>query len=354
MKLLSVAWKEFIHIVRDRRALILTLVFPAFTVSFLGYAITLDIKRVKVGILSEDRIIGDEVIRRIEGSPYFKYTPVLNLEDGEELLKRGEIEILIHIRDKTYSSVMKNLPKPIEILLDGSNNNSAVISQGYILQMFQIKGEDAPRFKFLYNPELDSHKFFVPGIIGIFLFILSVAMTALAVAREKERGTMESLMVSPLMPHEIIVGKVLPYTLIGFCDFLIGILFAHLLFGVNCEGNFVSLLIATLLFISTGVSIGIFISTLTSSTMVAWLISFIITVLPSLILSDFVFPTRSMPKAIELFSWLIPTKYYIKIIRFIMLKGTPITLLINEIYALLIFLALFLTLSIRRLKGKLS
>ncbi len=351
MRFLAVAWKEFIHILRDKRAFILTLVFPAFTVSFLGYAITLDIKRIKIGLIEEDRIVGENIKRKIEGSTYFELIPVLNLKEGEELIRRGKITILINIKEDTYASIARNLSVPLDLLVDGSDSNSATIVQGYLFQMFyEFERENRrPRLKFLYNPELSSRKFFVPGLIGIFLFVLAVAMTAQAVVREKEKGTMESLRVSPITPGEIIAGKILPYILIGLCDFLIGLLFAYLLFDVRCEGSFISLTFSTFLFITTGISIGIFVSTLTASTMVAWLITFIITVLPSLILSDFIFPTTSMPGAKELYSRLIPTKYYIKLIRFIILKGTSLIFLWKEVFVLIIFFLFFFTASIIRL-----
>lgn len=355
-KVLNIAIKEGIHIIRDRRALILTLIFPAFTVLFLGYAITLDIKNLKIAVYNEDKGLSEEIVDKLIGSPFFSLTEVHSLTEGEKLLRKGKAVALLWFNDKFTQSILRGTSPEVLMLIDGSNNNSATIAQGYIFSALQNlnRSEKLPSFLFLFNPSLDTRKFFVPGIIGIFLFILSVAMTTLSITREKEIGTIEGLIASPLMSHQIIFGKVLPYIIIGLIDFSIALFFAYLLFGIRIEGSIFELYLTTGLFILCGVSIGLFISSWTGSTMSAWLLSFIVTVLPSLILSDFVFLTRSMPSFIEKISMLIPTLYYIRIIRSIIMKGAHISSLKLEIFALTSFFLLFLLLSILRLRKKLS
>lgn len=347
----AVALKEWFHIIRDRRAFLLTLIFPAFTVVFLGYAITLDIKKLSVAVIDEDKGISRQIIEKIEGSPFFYTREITTLREGEALLRKGEILTLIWFKRNFTSSTQRGVSPEISIIMDGSNNNSALIAQGYF---FSLLERDSFSLKFLFNPSLDSRKFFIPGIIAIFLFILCVAMTALSIVRERENGTMEGLIASPLMPHEIIFGKVMPYFLTGICEFSIALLFARIVFDMKVEGSLPELYLATGLFIICGISIGLFISTITESTMTAWLLSFLITVLPSLILSDFVFPTRSMPPFIEGVSFLVPTKYFMKIIRHVVIKGTKLSFLKTELLGLFSFSFFFLTLSFRKMKKVIS
>lgn len=350
-EVLAVALKEWLHIIRDRRAFLLTLIFPAFTVVFLGSAITLDIKNLKIAVYDEDRGISRQIVEKLEGSPFFLLREVSTLPEGEALLNEGKITTLLWFKKDFTNSIQRRGSPEVYITMDGSNNNSALITQGYLLSLLE---GDSLSFKFLFNPSLDSRKFFVPGIIAIFLFILSVAMTALSIVKERENGTIEGLLASPLPPHKVIFGKVLPYFLTGICDFSIALLFAWIAFGIKVEGNLLELYLATGLFVICGVSIGLFISTITESTMSAWLISFIITVLPSLILSDFVFPTRSMPSFIEGISFLVPTKYYMKIIRHVILKGTELSLMRAELFPLFGFSCFFLLASLRGMKRMVS
>lgn len=354
-KIINFAHKELIHILRDKRSFLLTLFFPFFVVVFLGYAITLDVRKVKMCVLDEDGIIAYSLKKKLEGSPYFELMDVENLKEAEDAIRNGNVKLCLYAKKGLTREFLGKGDAKISVILDGSDNNSANIAFSYLYQAFDeflmSKGlyiKNRLNIKYLFNNRLSSSNFFIPGLIGIFVFIICVAMTSISVVREKEFGTIESLLVAPVKAYQFIGGKLITYVVIALLDFLIAIISAHIFFGFRVEGSFFTLFLFTGIFALCGVSIGLFISSLTQSTMVAWLISFIISFLPSMILSDFVFPTKSMAKPIELFSYIVPAKYYIKIIRFIAIKGAGIKALWPDVLVLFCFSLLFFSISFKR------
>ncbi len=356
-KVLTFAIKEWNHILRDRRSFLLTLIFPAFIVVFLGYAVTLDVNRVRIAVLDEDGVAGRQLEKKLEGSTTFEVVQVPNLPEGIELLKEGHVQAILQVPRAFSKNLFFTGKSIISLIVDGSDNNAARIIMGYLAD-FAGKGFYAVRHspprkttvKYLFNPALDTRLFFVPGIIAIFIFMMAVAMTALSIVREKEQGTFENILVTPVRPIHILTGKVIPYLLIGFVNFFTGILCAYLFFGFHVYGSWVAIAIIALLFVACGVCLGMLLSTLTKSSLVAWLLSFILTFLPSVILSDFVFPTRSMPGVITAVSWLVPTKYFMHLLRDISMKGAPLDQLLHYVLPLMGFTFIFMLVATRRMK----
>jgi ABC-2 type transport system permease protein len=205
-----------------------------------------------------------------------------------------------------------------------------------------------------YNPELRSLNFMVPGLIGIIMMVVGVVNMSVSLVREKERGTIEALMVSPLRPIELMLGKIVPYIIIAFIDLNLIILLGKFVFHVPFRGNFPLFLFLSFLFLASALSMGLFISSIANTCQVAWLISFLATILPSIILSGFIFPISSMPKIIQFISYLLPVRYFIIILRGIILKGVGLSVLYPQALVLLCFATVLLTICSFRFKKRIA
>jgi ABC-2 type transport system permease protein len=263
---------------------------------------------------------------------------------------------------------------PVRIVVDGSDNNTASVTLSYInlilqqysterlFEGFRKRGVSARRValpvqlepRILYNPELVSENFFVPGLMGMVMMVATTVLTTLSIVREKERGTIEMLMVSPLSRAELVLGKIFPYFLIAYINLFILLFLGEALFGVPFRGDIVLFAAVSALFLLTALGLGVFISTLASSQQVAWTVSFLTTLLPSFLLSGFIFPIEGMPRAIQVITYIVPVRYYIVILRGIILKGVGAESLSPEILSLAAFAVLIIAASSRRVTRRLK
>jgi ABC-2 type transport system permease protein len=359
--------KEFFHIFRDPRTLIVLFGMPIIQVLLFGFAINTDIKDAKIAILDNSK---DEMTRKltqkIVSSGYFILKENLSTSDDiEKSFQTGKIKEVIIFQENFEKKYQKDGKASIQILADASDPNNANILVNYttgIINDFKkemmhdqkIPYQIIPEVRLRYNPELKSVFMFVPGIITILLMLVCAMMTSISIAREKELGTMEILLVSPLKPIQIIAGKVIPYVLLSFVNALTIIMLGKWVFGMPITGSYLLLLFVTIVFIVMVLSLGIFISTVANNQMTAMMISLLGLFLPTILLSGFVFPIENMPFILQLLTNIVPAKWFIIILKSIMLKGLGITYIWKELLILFGMIIFFLTLGMKKFKIRLE
>lgn len=368
-RLYSIVVKEFKHLVRDRISLALIILFPLTMLIIHGFAITLDVDHIPYGFKDDDRTVTSrELLERFDASGYFDRVLLAQSEhDLVRALDRGEIRIGIEIPSDFERTLKRGGRTEIQLLIDGADNNTATIAMGYaerILQRFRQEQMQSATESFhtgvelhpriWFNPDLKSALFIIPGLLGLVLMMTTVVMTSLSIVREKERGTVEGLLASPIRPLEMIIGKLIPYLIVAYIQFGIGLLAAWFVFEIPIRGDLFVLFIATGLFLLVGLSLGMLISTLTDSQQVAWQISFIITMLPSFLLSGFIFPIENMPRFLQGITELFPIRHYLPLIKGVLLKGLGWREIWPHVWPLLIFWVVFVGVSVGRFRKKVA
>ena len=359
--------KEFYHIIRDFRTLMLLFGLPVAQILIFGYVIRNEILDVKIAILDNSK---DEVTREITSkilsSDFFILKDnISNTRDIDRIFKDGEIKEVIIFESDFAEKLQKYGSADIQLLADASDPNSASLvvnyTQGIIANYIkginqQIKQplQIVPRIRMMYNPELKSAFMFVPGTMAMILMLVSAMMTSISIVREKEFGTMEALLVSPLKPLQIILGKVSPYVLLSFINAVSIIFLGYLVFGLPIRGSIILLLTVSILFITLALSLGILISAFSRSMQVAMFISVFTLMLPTILLSGFIFPIDNMPEILQWLSYIVPPRYFITIIRNIMLKGTDLVHIWVETSVIIGMTFLFITLSVIKFKTRLE
>ena len=355
--------KEFLHIFRDRRSLLIIFAIPVIQLLLFGFALRNEIKDIPMGVLNlSNDDVSNEFLYKLESSGYFRIVKTLNSQNEfDKAFKEGKIkEILVIDKDFTKNLYLRKQAL-IQLILDGSDPNYARQIKTYtnsILNDFTKKfypdnSKISINMRLLFNPELKSVFTFVPGLTATILMLLSAFMTSISITREKELGTMEILLVSPLNPLQIILGKVFPYIILSFLNAVIIIVFGIFVFGMPVVGNFSLLFFATTIFITSSLSLGLFFSSITDSQQVAMLLSLVGLMLPTMLLSDFVFPVSSMPKILQIISNVIPAKWYVSILKGIMLKGLGVHSLYREMIILTSMTIVLLSVSLKKFKIRL-
>jgi ABC-2 type transport system permease protein len=334
-----------------------------------GYALTLDVKNIKLAVKDNDNTPESrEFISMLSSSEYFKVTDYIqNQGDINKYLDRKLAQCIAIIPDGFSQEINSGKEAEIQFLIDGVDANTATIIYNYIngaaaFYQFKITKEFLDKYglklnipiqeepKFWYNPNLNTTKFLIPGLFCMILITTAVILTCLSIVKEKETGTTEQLRVSPLGLFELIAGKTIPYTIAALLVAAFILLISHAAFGLTVKGSYVMLLLTTIVFLLSALSLGIFISTVSNSQQVAFQIAALATMLPTFILSGFIFPIESMPKFIQLLTNITPAKFYIVILRSIIIKGAGIETYWKEIISLLIFTSIFITLAIFSMK----
>lgn len=356
-RLSAIMIKEFIEIRRDPRTLGLVLVMPVLLLILFGYAINLNIKRIPTAVCDRDRTPASRALTRaFFSSEYF--VPVETEACGREaaLLDGGLARMYLEIPPGFGGALGGGAA--IQILLDGADNNTAGVASGYVDQVLRNRrpAADAPpvelRSRIWFNPDLDSTLFITPGIVGLLIMIIGVALPAMAVVREREMGNMELLMMSPVRPSEVILGKMLPYGMISLAVIATTLFTGFAVFGVPYRGGVVHLFGQTLVFLLATLGMGLLISTVAKTRAVAYFISLLTTLLPTFILSGFIFPVESMPPPLQAVSFLIPSTHYLILLRAILLKGVGPEAVWPHTLILLAFAAVVLTISVRRFRSR--
>ena len=355
--------KEVYHVLRDRRTLAVITLMPIVQVIIFGYAIRTDVDHVRLAIVDPAPDAATLELRsRFGATETFRVTATLPAaHDLEPLFRRGLVQGAVLFEPGFADNLGRGLSANVLIVTDATEPNTGSVVQAYVLQVIQAyereRGDKArlvPSIRMRFNPTRESSNLFVPGLMAFVLTIISSLMTAITITREKETGTMETLLVSPLRPWQIIVGKVAPYLAIGFVSVLGVIVEARLVFNVPLRGSLVLLLAEGLLFILVSLSLGILISARTSSQRVAMMGAMVGTMLPTMLLSGFIFPIESMPWPLQAISNIVPARWFVVVARAIMLKGIGLEYLWRETLVLALMAAALLTLSTRSFKERLE
>ncbi len=360
--------KEFMHIFRDYRTLIILFGIPVAQILIFGFAVSTDIRNAGVAFLdlSHDEITTD-LTNKIISSGFFKRTnDLLSYSDVDMVMKKGQTKAVIIFGENFGKKLLSEGNARMSIIADGSEPNTATMITNYtmaIVSDFNMKlaGPAAAgsmkidtRVKMFYNPNLQSHFMFVPGIITLILILICALMTSVTITREKEFGTMEVLLVSPLRPIQIILGKVTPYFLLSFINVLLIIALSWFVFGLPVKGSMALMLGESMLYILMSLTLGILISTLSSTMQQAIFISLIGLMLPTVLLSGFIYPIENMPKIYDYLSSILPPRYFIVIIKNIMIKGTGIEYVWKETLVLLTMTVVFIAISVKKFKIRLE
>lgn len=367
--------KEFIHIFRDVRTLAVVIVLPVLMLTLFGYAINLDVRHLRTAVLDNDKTsLSREFIRSLQHNEYFKVVQYVDrLEQVDALFARGEAKLVFVIPRGFGRDLATGRSPQVQALIDGSDSTSATIAQSYVSAFIQATSADYARRHALraglpaerltmpvdveprvwYNPEMKSTYFIVPGLIAVILMQISALLTSLTIVRERERGTIEQLVVSPITPHELMIGKIAPYVLIAFLDVLLVLAAGRLLFGVPMKGSLILLLVHSAVFLFASMGIGLLISVMARTQLVAFIVAMLGTMLPSVLLSGFMFPISAMPPALQYLTYLIPARYFIVILRGIFLKGAGAEVLWQPALALTLFGVVAIAASARRFQKRL-
>ncbi|WP_372635236.1 ABC transporter permease [Fodinibius sp.] len=359
--------KEFKQIFRDRRTLLVLFGMPIIQMLLFGFAIRNEVENARLMVLDSSR---DEVTRqlitKIDASNYFSVAGEMqDINRVEAIFQQGEIDEVIVFEHDFARKLERGEQPAVHIITDASNPNLAQLIQQYsssIIVDFQQrispagteKGGLTTHANMLFNPQLESVNLFVPGLMAVILMLISTLMTSISISREKEMGNMEILLVSPLHPSQIIIGKVLPYLVLSFINVLTVLLMAQWVFDVPFRGSYSLFMAESLLFIFAALALGVLISTKADDQQTAMMVSLAGLLLPTVLLSGFIFPIASMPQILQWISNLIPARWFLVIVRSIMLKDSSLLFLWKETLVLLVMTLGFIVLSVRSFKVRLE
>jgi ABC-2 type transport system permease protein len=360
--------RELIDVLRDRRSLFLTLLYPITMLLMYGYGIRFDVDNVQVTVLDySETPASRSLIQDLTRSRYFRLVRFAATEhDVERDLATDAARAAVVIPRDFADRLRGRQPTSVQVLIDGSDSNTATIAQGYALAIVNgyaakwRNGGAAPRApievqsRVWYNPELKSVNFIVPGVIAVIMMIVGAILTALSIVKEKERGTLEQILVSPIRPVEMIIGKIVPYVIIALIDLTIIVIAGFLLFEVPMKGSLPQFALFSLLYLVCALGVGVFVSTVADTMQSAMLMAIFLSLLPSVLLSGFVFPIEYMPAPIQVISYFFPGRYFVNAIRGIYLKGVGLSVLWPEAMLLTLFAVGIVALSTSRFRDRLD
>lgn len=373
-RLLTVTKKEFIHIKRDRPSLAMALIAPVIMLLIFGFAVNTDINHVNLVVYDGSRTFESrQLVEKFNNSYYFRiYKLVESSEAVEEYIDKGEVKVGLVIPNNYARELKRNKAAEVQILVDGSDPTIARTAMSYSLILtsnhsIKLRELDAKKRgmipassagidakpRVLYNPTLESSKFNVPGVVGLILQNITIILTAFAMVRERERGTIEQLIMTPVTPLELIIGKLIPYVLIGFYDFIIILILSYMLFGVAIKGSLTLLILLGFIFLIGALAMGMLISTVAKTQLQAMQAAMLF-ILPSVLLSGFMFPREAMPKIIYFISSAFPITYFLTILRGIIVKGIGIQYLANTVLILLALIMIIILVTMRKFKKTLD
>lgn len=343
IRVLRLAQKEFLAILRDKKSRMVLIVPPLVQLIVFSYAASFDLNHISYAVWNEDRgLYSRQLLSRFSGSPNFRLIGLVRSEqEVRSLIDNRKILLAVHLRSTFSQDLLKGVPAQVQAIVDGRQSNTAMILMGYVQSIVSgyndefatLHGLTPPiasiELRAWYNPNLKSRWFIVPGIVGILTLLVTLLVTALSVAREREDGTFEQLLVTPLSPIEIILGKIIPGFVIGFLESTAIVLVATLLFHVPLRGSLLALYLGIFLFTLSGLGMGLMISSIVSTQQQGLLGAFLFLV-PAIILSGFATPIANMPALIRNLTLINPLRYFLVILREVFLQGAGISLLLPE------------------------
>ena len=360
----AIAKKEFKHLLRDYRMLAILVLFPVFLLGIFGYAINFDVHHIKLAVYDQEYSdVTRDLVKGLINSEYFDLSGYLKNDKQLKTTLDNKLAqcILVIPSDFSRKFYSRQVVK-VQFLIDGVDGNTANIIQNYVTAALQTFGQNLTaevlmkngqknyvpidlETRFWYNPDLQTTRFLIPGLIAMILLITAAISVSLSLVREKERGTIEQINVSPINSFELIAGKILPYLLLSLFNAAMILIVGYFLFGVEIKGSIILLFLTTLLFLSASTGIGILVSVIADSQQVAFSVATFATLLPSVILSGFIFPIESMPLAVQILTNITPAKFFIEILRAIVIRGVGIASFWDQALYLLLFTSVIILLS---------
>jgi len=362
------AAKEALHLSRDRQAVYMALGMPVLLLVLFGYAVTFDLQRLPLAVDDQDRSPASRrLVQAFTASGAFEVVGQVGVQQAEDSLRRGEVKAVLHLPAGLDRELRRGRPAGLQLVLDGADGNTAAIAMGYAAGVVQAEAERVLRQAGVagalplgarvwarFNPAMESAKYIVHGLIAMILAIMAVLLTSLTVAREWERGSMEQLFATPVGRLEIVLGKLGPYLVLGMVQVLLVVTVGCWLFDVPIRGSLVFLFGASALFLACMLGQGLLISVLTRSQMVSVQVGMLSSMLPTLLLSGFIFPIENMPAFLQALTYVFPARYFVTIIRGVMLKGAGLEALWAPLLALAGLAALLVVVSTLRFRRRLQ
>jgi ABC-2 type transport system permease protein len=369
----AIAKKEMIHILRDPRSLGMAIAIPMLLLILFGYALTLDVDHVETAVLDRDGTqLSRDFIERFGRSRYFNLrSQVTTYEALQRMIDAGQAQMGLIIPYDFSRKITRGEDLPIQVILDGSDSNTATIIWGYVsglIQLYTLELSQDPRYRQVlkrslpvvdlqtrvwFNADLESKNYIIPGLIAVIMMVIAALLTSLTVAREWERGSMEQLISTPVKNMELIIGKLFPYFMIGLLDVLLSVLMGKFVFQVPLRGNPLLLFASSAIFLIGVLGLGFFLSVATRSQLLASQLAMVTTFLPAFLLSGFMYSIANMPWAIRVITHLIPARYFVAIMKGIYLKGIGVKILWAEGFFLVLFSLAIVMISNRKFKKKL-
>ncbi len=365
-QLITFIKKEFHHILRDTRSMLVLIGLPIVQLLIFGFAITTEVRNANIAILDESKDeVTQDIITKIESSQYFNIDRTISTGDQiEKTFKSGKIKLAIVFQQNFQNELSHSNKAQIQIIADATDPNQATTLTNYLSsivmdyqnemnQQNKLPYTIITEMRMLYNPQLKGAYTSVPGVMGMILLLISAMMTSIAIVREKELGTMEILLVSPMRPWLVVISKVVPYFIISLINVATILILSVLILGLPIEGSLFLLIGSTIIYIFCALSLGILISTITETQQAAMLISLLGLMLPVVMLSGYAFPIANMPTILQILSNFVPAKWYIIIVKGVMIKGIGFEQIWNELLIILAMTGTFLIISIKRFKIRL-
>jgi ABC-2 type transport system permease protein len=372
--ILHIIRKEFIQLRQDKKMFGMSFLAPVLQLIILGYAATFDVSHIPTVVCDFDNSPSSrELMRCFTSTEYFTIVGYLDkISKIDNQLDDGHASMAIVIPRGFEKKIGAGQSAPLQIIADGTETSTAGIglsyasiivsqySQNILLDSFMKRGSVtlparvSAEFRVWYNPELKSRNFMVPGVLGLLLMVMTMLLTSLAIVKEKELGTLEQLVVTPIKPYQLIIGKLAPFFMIGVVDVLLVVFFASFIFSLPVKGGIALLLGLSLLFLMTTLGLGLFISTISRTQQQAMMTAIFFFMLPMMFFGGFVFPIENMPAIIQYVSYLIPLRYYFVIVRGLFLKGVGMNILWTQALALFLFGSVILSLSVIRFQKRLG
>lgn len=359
--------KEFSHIFRDTRTMLILLGMPVIQIILFGFAITTEVKNSQIAIYDQSKDNATRaIIERIASSPYFKVTSYVDSpSEITPLFREGKTGMVICFSERFNENLLHTGKAQVQLIADATDPNTATTLVNYASAIIATSQQDmmtqtkvpyriVTETKLLYNPQMKGAYNFVPGVLGMILMLICAMMTSIAIVREKETGTMEVLLVSPMKPIFIILAKVVPYFILSCVNLATVLLLAVFVLGVPVAGSLLWLILVSMLFIFVSLALGLLVSTLTESQMTAMLISGMAFMMPVMLLSGMMFPIESMPLVLQWLSNIIPAKWFIIAVKDLMIKGTDVSAVVKEIIILCCMAAIILMVSLSKFKNRLE
>jgi ABC-2 type transport system permease protein len=366
-QLLSFIRKEFYHILRDKTTMMILLLMPIIQIILFGFALTTEVKDTQVAVLvpTNDEA-SSRIIDKLNASAYFDVVARIHTTDEiQPVFRDAKAKLVVVFEDHFGEKLRHNGTAHIQLLADATDPNAATSFTFYasnIINSYQqeLMGENknpyqiTPEVKMLFNPQMKSSFNFVPGVLGMIMLLICAMMTSIAIVREKEMGTMEILLVSPMKPIYIILSKITPYFVLSCVNFATIMVLSVFVLGVPIAGSFMSLVAVSLLYIFVSLSFGLLVSTITHSQQAAMLVSGMGLMIPVMLLSGMMFPIENMPLPLQLLSNIVPAKWYIRAVKAIMIEGLGITSVLKEVGVLCLMGIVLVTISLKKFKVRLE